>query len=108
MGLSSRQVIVVGDDLESDVLGAQAAGLKGGLVRTGKFRAGELDQCKEKPDAVWDSIAELPNLVINQLITRQPPPAQSTKRAAPRAFPSLARPSDLLKFLWTANSQDRY
>jgi HAD superfamily hydrolase (TIGR01458 family) len=56
LGLSSNQVAMVGDDVEADVAGAQAAGLEGILVRTGKYRAG----FEGKPDLVLESIAALP------------------------------------------------
>ena len=36
-------VVMVGDDVISDVGGALDAGLRGVLVRTGKFRSGDLD-----------------------------------------------------------------
>ena len=39
MGLALADVTVVGDDIDSDVRGALAAGAQGVLVRTGKFRA---------------------------------------------------------------------
>src|SRR5690606_19090550 len=38
MALPPDRITVIGDDLESDVGGAQAAGMRGILVRTGKFR----------------------------------------------------------------------
>lgn len=41
MGLPPAGVIMVGDDVEADVLGAIAAGMQGVLVRTGKYRAGD-------------------------------------------------------------------
>lgn len=50
---------MVGDDLWSDVDGAQRAGLQGWLVRTGKFRQDVLDRSGVKPDRVLDSIADL-------------------------------------------------
>ena len=40
LGLPADEVAMVGDDLESDVLGAQAVGITGVLVRTGKYRPG--------------------------------------------------------------------
>ena len=36
LGLNSNQVAMVGDDLEADILGAQAEGMKAILVKTGK------------------------------------------------------------------------
>ncbi len=50
---------MVGDDIESDIAGAQSAGMHAALVRTGKFRSLDLDG-PVKPDAVIDSVADLP------------------------------------------------
>ena len=58
LGLSASTAAMVGDDIVNDVEGARAAGLTGILVRTGKFR--ESDMGKGRPDAVLDSIADLP------------------------------------------------
>lgn len=52
--------LMVGDDLEADIGGAQGLGMKAVLVRTGKFRQDELDTSPVVPDAVLDSIADLP------------------------------------------------
>jgi len=41
MGVSPDQAVMIGDDVEADVIGAMAAGLRGILVRTGKYRAGD-------------------------------------------------------------------
>jgi ribonucleotide monophosphatase NagD (HAD superfamily) len=54
---------MVGDDVANDVLGAQAAGIRGVLVRTGKFRPSDLERADATPDAVIDSIADLPSLL---------------------------------------------
>ena len=54
-----RPVVMVGDDLWSDIQGAQSAGLEGWLVRTGKYRADELDKSDIRPDRVLDSVADL-------------------------------------------------
>lgn len=59
LGVPSDQVVMIGDDIRGDVGGAQAAGLSGVLVRTGKFRPTDLDQ-DVRPTAVLDSIADLP------------------------------------------------
>ena len=52
---------MVGDDLEADIAGAQGVGLNTILVRTGKFREGALDGALVKPDAVVDSIGDVPD-----------------------------------------------
>ena len=51
---------MVGDDLANDVLAAQAVGVTGVLVRTGKFRPEVLDASPEQPDIVLDSFADVP------------------------------------------------
>jgi HAD superfamily hydrolase (TIGR01458 family) len=38
LGLPAEAVAMIGDDLEADVKGAQAVGMKGVLVKTGKYR----------------------------------------------------------------------
>lgn len=50
---------MVGDDLWSDVQGAQRAGLQGWLVRTGKFREEVLRSSTIVPDRILPTIAEL-------------------------------------------------
>jgi len=50
---------MVGDGVRGDAGGAQAAGLKGALVRTGKFRPSDLEG-DVRPDAVLASVADLP------------------------------------------------
>jgi phospholysine phosphohistidine inorganic pyrophosphate phosphatase len=56
---SESSVAMVGDDLWSDVQGAQEAGLQGWLVRTGKYREHTVRESAIRPDRVLDSIAEL-------------------------------------------------
>jgi HAD superfamily hydrolase (TIGR01458 family) len=58
LGVPPSQVAMIGDNIEVDVGGAQGAGLKGILVRTGRFQETDL-QSGIEPDAVIDSIADL-------------------------------------------------
>jgi ribonucleotide monophosphatase NagD (HAD superfamily) len=60
VGTPVERTAMVGDDIVNDVLGAQAAGLVGILVRTGKFMPTDLDTASNEPDHVIDSIADLP------------------------------------------------
>ncbi len=55
----SAKAAMVGDDLWSDVQGAQRAGLEGWLVRTGKFREDALRDSGIAPDRMLASVAEL-------------------------------------------------
>jgi phospholysine phosphohistidine inorganic pyrophosphate phosphatase len=52
------QCVMVGDDIVTDIGGAQAAGMQTILVRTGKFRPQDLDGTIQ-PDVIIDSIADL-------------------------------------------------
>jgi HAD superfamily hydrolase (TIGR01458 family) len=48
LGLPPNEVVMVGDDVEADVLGALDAGLQAALVRTGKFRVTDSRQLGDR------------------------------------------------------------
>ncbi len=56
--IDPAQCAMVGDDIVTDIGGAQAAGLQTILVRTGKFRSEDLAGAI-KPDIIVNSIADL-------------------------------------------------
>jgi ribonucleotide monophosphatase NagD (HAD superfamily) len=58
---------MVGDDIEADVGGAQAHGMKTVLVRTGKFRPDAVEVSRAKPDGIISSIAQLPDWLEDHL-----------------------------------------
>lgn len=58
-------VVLVGDDLDSDVGGAQRHGMAGLLVKTGKFRQQYLEQSPIQPDGILTSIAELSEFLLS-------------------------------------------
>ncbi len=62
MGMRPDRVLMVGDDIESDILGGQKAGMRACQVKTGKFRPEDLNRGIE-PDCLIDSIADLPKLL---------------------------------------------
>ncbi len=57
-GFAPGQCLMVGDDVESDVIGAIDAGLQGCLVRTGKYRAGDTERLPAGARVI-DSIGDL-------------------------------------------------
>jgi len=59
LNVAAEEILMVGDDIVTDVGGAQQAGLRGALVKTGKFRPEDLAG-GVMPDAVLESVAELP------------------------------------------------
>ena len=63
MGLEPDEVVMIGDDIESDVGGAQRAGLRGVLVKTGKYREHLVRKSSVVPDQVIDSIADIPRVL---------------------------------------------
>ena len=58
LGASAGETLMIGDDIHVDIHGAQEAGLKAALVKTGKFKSPDLEG-EIKPDAVLDTVAEL-------------------------------------------------
>ena len=68
LGVKAADTVMIGDDVESDVLGAQALGMHGVLVRTGKFRPETLAAASGEPDDVIDSVADLADLLgVNRI-----------------------------------------
>lgn len=59
---SLSEVIVVGDDITSDIVGAQTMEMQSILVKTGKFKPNQLENPIAEPTWVLNSIAELPNM----------------------------------------------
>ena len=60
LGMAASAVVMVGDDVITDVDGAQKVGMRGVLVKTGKYRDGDLER-GVVPEAVLASLAELPD-----------------------------------------------
>src|SRR5947199_6667132 len=58
---------MVGDDIDSDIGGGQAHGMKTILVRTGKFRPDAVEAGRVRPDGIVSSIAQLPDWLEDHL-----------------------------------------
>ncbi|NMB79173.1 MAG: TIGR01458 family HAD-type hydrolase [Methanomicrobiales archaeon] len=63
MGLRPDQVIMIGDDIRTDIGGAQNAGMRGVLVRTGKFCRNDISESQIRPDLIISSIADITTIV---------------------------------------------
>ena len=60
--LSESDVIVVGDDITSDILGAETMKMRSILVKTGKFKPDQLENPIAKPTWVLESVSALAQL----------------------------------------------
>jgi HAD superfamily hydrolase (TIGR01458 family) len=63
LGADAAHTVMVGDDIETDVLAAQRQGLTGVLVKTGKYLPRTHRTASGTPDHVLDSFAGLPVLL---------------------------------------------
>ncbi|UXY31240.1 HAD-IIA family hydrolase [Streptomyces sp. HUAS TT20] len=63
LGVGADAALMVGDDIEFDVLAAQRAGITGVLVKTGKYLPETHERASGTPDHVLDSFADLPALL---------------------------------------------
>jgi HAD superfamily hydrolase (TIGR01458 family) len=69
LGLDQDEVVMVGDDIEADIGGAQNAGLRAIQVETGKYTPRDREHPTLRPDLVIRSAAALPAAIgmINRL-----------------------------------------
>jgi len=63
LGLPAADVAMVGDDIDTDVAAAQALGMTGVLVKTGKYRPELATRTGVEPDAVLESVRDLPRWI---------------------------------------------
>jgi HAD superfamily hydrolase (TIGR01458 family) len=66
LGIQAQEALMVGDDIENDVGGAQRAGVRGVLVTTGKHKADSPLLEHVHPAAILSSIADLPAYLERQ------------------------------------------
>lgn len=63
LGAAREATLMVGDDIRTDVGGALHAGLRGALVKTGKYREETVQASGIDPEFVIESIADLPSIL---------------------------------------------
>ena len=66
LGLEPCQAAMIGDDIQTDVHGAQEMGMQGILVRTGKYREDRARLSGVQPDLICESLAYLPSHLSRQ------------------------------------------
>ena len=60
--IERNKVLMVGDKIGTDILGAKNAGLKAVLVKTGEFRESDLESSIVVPNYIFDSVREVGKL----------------------------------------------
>ncbi|CAN8003817.1 unnamed protein product [Ixodes hexagonus] len=73
MHLYTDEVVMIGDDISSDVGAAQSAGFRGVLVRTGKYRDSDDHHPTVKPDAIVANLREAVEHIIAHQPSQRPP-----------------------------------
>jgi len=63
MNLEKNEVLMIGDDIQSDILGAKSCMIKTVIVKTGKFKKEDLK--KGKPDFLIGSIKDIEKVLKN-------------------------------------------
>jgi HAD superfamily hydrolase (TIGR01458 family) len=63
LGAEPDRAVMVGDDIEGDIVGGLGAGIASVLVRTGKYREDAVAASGVVPSATVDSIADVPALL---------------------------------------------
>lgn len=66
LGCAPEEAAMVGDDVEADVGGAMRAGLKGVLVRTGKYQEGDEEAISPPPDHVAEDLAAAAGWILGE------------------------------------------
>ncbi|XP_063987804.1 haloacid dehalogenase-like hydrolase domain-containing protein 2 [Diachasmimorpha longicaudata] len=64
--IAPQDAVMIGDDVRDDVAGAQAAGIRGFLVQTGKYRPGDETSISPPPSKVVPSFVEAVNEVLKE------------------------------------------
>ncbi len=75
VGASPERVLMVGDDVEFDVLAAQRCGMQGALVKTGKFRPEVLTTVTSSVNVVLEDVSQLPEWLQSRGDSLSPSPS---------------------------------
>lgn len=66
LGLSSGETIMIGDTMETDILGGNQLGFRTILVLSGGTKRGEIERFAYGPDVVLDSVAQIDRDFLDQ------------------------------------------
>lgn len=66
LGVTPEETVLIGDDVTDDIAGAQACGMQGILVRTGKYRSGDEARINPAPGRVVAGFQEAVAYIVNR------------------------------------------
>jgi len=72
LGLSTSQTVMIGDTMDTDILGAVQMGYRSVLVLSGGTQEADIDRFAFQPELIVDSLADLCDL--SDFVTRKLPP----------------------------------
>jgi NagD protein len=81
LGLDAERTVIIGDTMETDILGGVQLGYHTVLVLSGSTRAEDLGRYAYRPDLVVDSIADLNHLELAHRFRKPPRPEPDAARA---------------------------
>lgn len=90
LGLTTDQTVVIGDTMETDILGGVQLGFKTILVLSGGTSRGDLDRYAYRPDRIVDSVAELDHEALIREFTGESIPSRHKVGGRPRRESALA------------------
>ncbi|HRH77149.1 MAG TPA: TIGR01458 family HAD-type hydrolase [Cellvibrionaceae bacterium] len=65
---AAQASFMIGDDIDSDIGGAQAVGMRGVLVKTGKYRQHYCDASAIKPWGLIQDVTKLPQFIAQNIL----------------------------------------
>jgi NagD protein len=89
LGLTTDQTVVIGDTMETDILGGVQLGFKTVLVLSGGTRREDLGRFAYRPDMVVDSIADLDLAGLARAFATPAPPPRARGLGRDRREPTL-------------------
>lgn len=67
LGCEASETVMIGDDVEADIAGAQAAGVRGLLVQTGKYQAGDEVKIEPRPTVVAADLPAAADWIVDNI-----------------------------------------
>lgn len=94
LGLTTDQTVVIGDTMETDILGGAQLGFKTILVLSGGTSREDLGQYAYQPDRIVESIADLDHADLIHGFTGTASTSRSRSQGRPRHEPALTAATD--------------